>query len=149
MALCTLTLSSCKDDEEDVSPNVGFLTSGEWKGDAIYVSNTPIRTLIELLAPNDIKEELKAQTDISGWRFNFERNGNFTASGSGTAGSGKWRFEDNEQVLVLTDEDNAEQRFRIKKISATELNLEANVEDFGFSPDDVFDIQTFEIRLKR
>lgn len=149
VTLFTLSLSSCKDDkeEEEVSPKSALLTEEEWTGEGIYVQGTSLALLLQLAGEDELAEQL----DISSTKFKFEKDGTFTGTANGIADSGKWRFTDNEQKIVITDNTNEETTFTIKTLTETNLNLELNIEDLGMEPVEFqgIPINTVELRLVR
>lgn len=150
VALFTLSLSGCKDDE-DVSPYTSLLTEAEWTGEGIYVKTPAGSTSLALLLQLAGEEELAEQLDISSAKFKFEEDGTFTGTANGIADSGTWRFTENEQKIVITDADNAETTFTINKLNATNLDLELNIEDLGLEPIEIqgIPLNTVELRLVR
>lgn len=158
VTLCTLSLTSCKNDEdENVSPNMAMITDGAWTGEGIYVRPsflplTNISTLLRALGENELAQEL----DITTTTFDFERNGTFRATRDGVTQTGNWRFTDNEQRIVISGDDivltgnnTDEATFSILLLSPTQLNLEINVTEMGYDPADFQGINKFEVRLVR
>ncbi|WP_345160164.1 lipocalin family protein [Pontibacter saemangeumensis] len=154
VTLFTLSLSSCKDGDEDeeVSPRSAFLTDGEWSGEGIYVvqgaNSISVALLLQLAGEQELADQLDAIKDA---KFNFEEDGTFTATANGIADSGKWKFTEDEQKIVITDADNDETTFTVKNLTANNLNLELNIEELGMEPVELQGntINTLELRLVR
>lgn len=150
VTLFGLTLSSCKDDDddEDVSPKTALLTEAEWTGEGIYVQGTPLALLLQLAGQGDMADLF----DISSTKFKFEKDGTFTGTSDGVIDSGKWKFTDNEQKIVITDADNTETTFTILTLNETNLNLELDIADLDvLDPEDLEDVpfQKLELRFVR
>lgn len=150
VTLFGLTLSSCKDgdDDEDVSPKTALLTEAEWTGEGIYVQGTPLAVLLQLAGQGDMADLF----DISSTKFKFEKDGTFTGTSDGVIDSGKWKFTDNEQKIVITDADNTETTFTILTLNETNLNLELDIADLDvLDPEDLEDVpfQKLELRFVR
>lgn len=144
ITLCTLSLTGCKDDDgENVSPRTALLTTGEWKGEGIYVGSFSLAFLLNQLG----EEELAAEADITDWRLKFETDGTFRLTSDGTTETGTWKFTDNEQKIVITGDDNEETTFTVLQLSSSNLNLEINVEDLGYDPTDLQGVSRFELRM--
>lgn len=150
VALFTISLSGCKDDkeDEDVSPKTSLLTEAEWTGEGIYVQGISLVPLLRAAGETEAADQLAV---ISTAKFKFEKDGTFTATANDLADSGKWRFTDNEQKIVITDTDNVETTFTINKLNATNLDLELNIEDLGLQPIEFqgIPLNTVELRLVR
>lgn len=157
VTLCTLSLTSCDDDdEENVSPNEALLTNGEWTGEGIYARPypfLPLTNLAEFLRTVG-EDELADELDITTTTFDFEPDGTFSATRDGDTETGTWEFTDNEQRiiisgddLVLTGANNEDATFTILLLSPTQFNLEVDVTEMGYDPSDFQDINRFEIRM--
>ncbi|WP_161888062.1 lipocalin-like domain-containing protein [Pontibacter russatus] len=149
VTLFSLSLSSCKDDDdsEDMSPKTALLTEKEWTGEGIYVQGTSLALLLQLAGEEDLAE----QFNISSTKIKFEKDGTFTGTSNGVMDSGKWKFTDNEQKIVITNADNQETTFKVNSLTESNLNLELNVEDLGMEPVEFqgVTINTVELRFVR
>lgn len=161
VTLCTFSLTSCKDDDEDnVSPNTALLTSEAWTGDGIYIRPTSflppanLTSVLRTLGEDELADEL----DITTTTFEFERDGTFRATRDGDTQSGTWRFMDNEQKIVITGDDivltgndTDEATFDINLLNETQFNLEISVSELGYDLSDYqgIDVDRFELRLVR
>ena len=154
VTLFSLSLTSCKDDDdgEDISPKTALLTEAEWTGEGIYVNTPfgtlPLATLLQQMDMGDMADLF----DISSTKFKFEKDGTFTGTSDGVIDSGKWKFTDNEQKIVITDADNQETTFTILTLNETNLNLELNITELDvLDPSDLEDIpfQKLELRFVR
>ena len=145
LTLCSLSLTSCKDDEEEVSPNTTLLTTGEWTGEGIYVGSLPLSFLLAQLGEKELAEE----ADITDWILDFEKNGTFSLTTDGVTENGTWKFADNEKRVIIIGNDKKETNFTVKKLTEKNLNLEINVEDMGYDPADLQGVSKFELRFVR
>lgn len=158
VTLCTLSLTSCNDDDEDdVTPNEALLTERVWTGEGIYVrpSFLPLTNLTTFLRAVG-EDELANELDITTTTFDFRTDGTFTATRDGDAQTGNWRFTDNEQRLVISGDDivltganSDEATFTILLLNSNQLNLEISVTEMGYDPSEFQGIDRFEIRMVR
>lgn len=150
VTLFTLSLTGCKDDkEDDASPNTAFLTDGVWTGDAIYAGQFPVTTLLTLAGQTELAEAL----NIKSTKFDFNRDGTFTATKDGVTENGTWKFSEDEKQITITGDNlvltggSNEATLNILRLDASKFNLEIDVEEMGYDPDDLRGFSTFEVRL--
>lgn len=110
-----LFLVSCSDDDDDepnVSPNVGFLTAGEWTGNAVFVGGV------------DRTEDFETQTGItlSEYTTLFNSNGTYSESYQGTEMiDGNWEFQDNERTIQFEENGGDTYTVSVTRLDDDEL----------------------------
>ncbi|PTX14491.1 hypothetical protein C8N40_111156 [Pontibacter mucosus] len=122
-ALCVVTFTSCKDDDDDVSPNVSLLTNGEWTGNAVFING------------DDFTAEFEAEYGIELARYTskFERDGSYIDKYAGTTmAEGTWEYENNERI-ILFDKGADEYRAVISKLDEDELFYMQGGAEFRFT----------------
>lgn len=149
--LSTLSLTGCK-DEENMSPRTALLTNGTWTGDGIYAGSLPVTTLLALAGETELAEALNIRTTT----FDFDRDGTFRATKAGVTETGKWKFTDNEQKIVisgdnltLTGGNTDEATLNILVLSEKQFNLEINAAELGYDLSQYGNFNTFQLRLVR
>ncbi|MFD2999424.1 hypothetical protein ACFS7Z_03545 [Pontibacter toksunensis] len=149
VTLLTFSLTGCKDDKEEASPYTAFLTDGVWTGDAIYAGQFPVTTLLTLAGQTELAEALNIKTT----KFEFERDGTFTATKDGVTENGTWKFANDENQIIISGDNlvltggNNEATLDILKLDDSKFNLQIDVEEMGYDPDDLQGFSTFEVRL--
>ncbi|WP_347159343.1 hypothetical protein [Pontibacter chitinilyticus] len=142
MALSALTFSSCgsDDDDNDTSPsNKALLTGGTWTGKSILLDDVDYTDTLALVG-----------LDVSDWNFKFNDNGTVTTTLWDSTGTGNWEFANNEQAIVFEKGTADETTATIKKLTASELNLEFTGDELlGDDPNDSTLIEKVEIRYTR
>lgn len=122
-AICVVSLSSCKDDDDDVSPNVSLLTNGEWTGSAVFING------------DDFTAEFEAEygIDLTRYTSKFERGGTYIDKYAGTTMvEGTWEYENNERI-ILFDKGADEYRTVISKLDEDELFYMQGGAEFRFT----------------
>ncbi|WP_162052617.1 hypothetical protein [Pontibacter pamirensis] len=150
VTLCTFSLTGCKDDDENVSPRTSLLTDGEWRGDGIYAGTFPVTTLLQFAGETELAEALNIKTTT----FDFERDGTFEATKDGVTETGTWRFTNNEESIIISGDNltltggNAnEVTFDIVQLTASNFNLEIDVQELGYDLSDYGNFSTVQLRL--
>ncbi|WP_276495689.1 hypothetical protein [Pontibacter litorisediminis] len=111
-AMCMVAFTSCKDDDDDVSPNVSLLTNGEWTGNAVYYLG------------QDVSAEYEEQTgmDILQYTSLFNRDGTYSDQYAGAPlVDGTWEYGNDERVIIFDEGTRNEYTVVISKLEENEL----------------------------
>ncbi|SFF92450.1 hypothetical protein [Pontibacter chinhatensis] len=122
-AICVVSLSSCKDDDDDVSPNVSLLTNGEWTGSAVFING------------DDLTAEFEAEygIDLTRYTSKFERDGKYVDKYAGTTMvEGAWEFENGERIIIFDKGTSTEYTVVISKLDEDELFYMQGAAEFRF-----------------
>lgn len=111
-ALSVVTFTGCKDDDDDVSPNVSLLTAGKWTGKAIFIGS------------DEVTEEAAEQGfDIRKYTHEFRRDGTYTDNYTGGQPiEGEWVYENGERIIVFDKGKSSEYKVVISRLDDKEFH---------------------------
>ncbi|NDK55945.1 hypothetical protein [Pontibacter fetidus] len=123
--LFTFMLAGCgKDDDDDnATPNLKYLTDGDWTGDAIYLDGV------------DVTDEILDEQgfDITEYLLVFERDGSYLERYNGQIqAEGKWEFDNSERIIVYDRGTDDEYSIVISKLDQDEFSFVQSGYEFRF-----------------
>jgi hypothetical protein len=124
--LFTFFLAGCgKDDDDDnATPNLKYLTDGDWTGDAIYENGEDVTDLI-------LNEQ---GFDITQYLLEFERDGSYLERYNGQIqAEGEWEFDNGERIIVYDRGTDNEYSIVISKLDQDEFFFVQSGFEFRFT----------------